>query len=396
MITNILLTIFLTAAAPPSFEARTLDGRTLSGAVVELTADRLTLDTGKERVTLETEKLLTLAAKPESKPSPQFSGVAVEIMDGSILQGRQYVVRGSQAQITTAGGEVLAAPTDAIRTVRFEPPGESDAEWTRLIGAKTDGDLLIVRVDGTIDSHKGVLHDVTPDVVRFEVDGELLPVKRLKVFGFAYRHAAASESPPAACRLTDSAGSQWSVRSLRLSDKLQWVTPAGLSVVEPLENVVKIDFSYGKLMYLSDLKPDSVVWTPYFNSGKPSSAMRRFYAPRFDRGFDSNTLRLGGVEYRKGLAVTSRTELVYRLPNGFRRFLAVAGIDDAVRPAGKVRLVVRGDDRVLLETVISGGDAPLPIELDVADVRRLTILVDFGDRHAAGDHLLLCSARIVK
>ena len=80
--------------------------------------------------------------------------------------------------------------------------------------------------------------------------------------------------------------------------------------------------------------------------------MKQFYAPRFDRGFDSQPLQLGGVDYRKGLALHGRTELVYRLPERFSRFRAVAGIDDAVRPGGKVRLVVRGDDKVLLEAAI--------------------------------------------
>ena len=76
-------------------------------------------------------------------------------------------------------------------------------------------------------------------------------------------------------------------------------------------------------------------------------------------------LQLGGVVYGKGLALYCRTELVYRLPGRFSRFQAVAGIDDAVRPNGKVRLVVRGDDKVLLEAVIPGSDAPRPIDLDV-------------------------------
>ena len=79
--------------------------------------------------------------------------------------------------------------------------------------------------------------------------------------------------------------------------------------------------------------------------------MEQFYAPRFDRNFDGGPLQLGGTPYRKGLALHGRTELVYRLPDRFSRFRAVAGIDDAVRPGGKVRLVVRGDDKVLLDAV---------------------------------------------
>ncbi len=37
--------------------------------------------------------------------------------------------------------------------------------------------------------------------IKFELDGQLLPVKRSKVLGFAYRHRAESNLPPAICRI---------------------------------------------------------------------------------------------------------------------------------------------------------------------------------------------------
>ena len=392
---SILLALILSSAVSP-FEAQTLDGQTISGALVELTADHLTLDTAQGRVSLEMENLLTLTAKRKAKPSPQMPDVIVELTDGSTIHGRQYVARGGQARITLAGGEVVEAPMSVVQSVRFQRADPLDAEWSRLIDAKADSDLLIVRTNGTLDSHKGVVHDVTEDTVGFDLDGEVLPVKRSKVYGFVYRHGVADEPPPAICQITDAAGSRWSARSVSLADNLQWATSTGLSVSQPLENVSRLDFSLGKRVYLSDLKPDSTVWTPYFGGERPLPALRLFYAPRFDRGFESETLELGGNEYRKGLALFARTKLVYRLPIGFRCFRAVVGIDNAWGMGGKVRLIVRGDDRVLLETDVSGKDAPQSIELNVAGVRRLTILVDFGDDLGTGDRLLLCNARIVK
>ena len=130
---------------------------------------------------------------------------------------------------------------------------------------------------------------------------------------------------------------------------MQWTTPAGLSIAQAVDKIVQIDFSGGKIVYLSDLKPEDVRWTPYFDAGKPPPAVAQFYAPRYDRNFDGGPLQLGGTQYRKGLALHGRTELVYRLPDRFSRFRAVVGIDDAVRPGGKVRLVVRGDGRELLD-----------------------------------------------
>ena len=203
-----------------------------------------------------------------------------------------------------------------------------------------------------------MLHDVTESTVRFDLDGEILSVKRSKVYGLAYRHSTAAELPRAVCAITDAAGSKWMARSVALADRLQWTTATGLNVSQPLDHVAEIDFSGGKVVYLSDLRPTSSVWTPYFASEKPLPEVARFYAARFDRGFDSAALRLGGAPYRKGLALCCRTEIVYRLPAAFRRFDAMAGIDDGVRPGGRARLVVRGDDKVLLDVTLSGSDAP--------------------------------------
>ncbi len=102
------------------------------------------------------------------------------------------------------------------------------------------------------------------------------------------------------------------------------------------------------------------------------------------------------LPYGKGLALHSRTEIVYRLPG---RVPAVSGRRGNRRrgaPGGKVRLVVRGDDKVLFEAVVAGSDAPQPVDLDLAGVRRLTILADFADGPNVGDHLLLCNARLSK
>lgn len=392
--TTIFITLIL-GAALPQFDAQTLDGHTLAGNLIELSADKATLGTAQGRVSLETENILALAAIEPAKEAEKLP-IVVELTDGSTVFARNYVVRDGKARITLADGEAVEAPISAVQSVRFHGDEPKADEWTRLIETKADSDLLVIRVDKSIDSHKGVIHDVTPDIVGFDLDGEILPVKRTKVYGFIYRHGVTDAPPPATCRITDSNGSRWVASSVSLNGKLQWVTPSGLTVSQPLESIVRMDFSCGKMTYLSDLDPDSTDWTPFFGTKRRMPSLQQFYAPRFDCGFGSDALSLGGNVFRKGLALNARTELVYRLPEGFSRFRAIVGIDDAVLPGGRVRLVIRGDDQVLLETDVSGKDLPQPIELNVAGVRRLTIIVDYGDELSAGDRILMCNARIVK
>lgn len=393
---NVLVLAILLTTTPP-FEVQTLDGQSLVGSLVELTPDSLTIEGSDGRVTVETEKVLSISARQKPSGARYATRVVVELTDGSIICGRQYVAGGTQATITLTDGDVIEMPTNIVRTVQLQQDsGALATEWKRLIGMKADSDLLMIHKDETLDYHKGVLHDVTEDAVTFDVDGELLPVKRSKVFGIVCRHGDEAALPSVVCRVTDAAGSRWSVQSLAISEKFRWTTPTGLTLTGPLDQLVQIDFSGGKIAYLSDLKPDSVRWTPLFGVGKPLPSMEQFYAPRYDRNFESAGLQLGGVPYRKGLALHSRTEIVYRLPDHFSRFRAVVGIDDTVRPGGNVRLMIRGDDKTLLDMTIVGSAAPRPVDIDLVGIRRLTILVDFGDRLSTGDYLLLCNARFCR
>jgi hypothetical protein len=115
-----------------------------------------------------------------------------------------------------------------------------------------------------------------------------------------------------------------------------------------------------------------------------------------DVNFDSQPLKLNKTTFAKGLAMHSRTEIVYRLPGAYGRFKAIAGIDDSVAAKGRIHLIIRGDDKVLFDSPINGGESPKAIDLDISGTRRLTILVDYGDTFGAGDHLILGNARIYK
>ena len=160
--------------------------------------------------------------------------------------------------------------------------------------------------------------------------------------------------------------------------------------------VVRIDYSRGKVVYLGELEPETVDWTPYFGPADNIRSRAKFLWPRENRSLDSGPLQLDGRPYEKGIAIHSRTRLTYHLAGDFRRFKATAGIDDSVRPAGHVRLVLHGDGRVLFQADVAGTDPPRPLDLDVSSVRRLTILVDFGENLDTADHLDLCQARVVK
>jgi hypothetical protein len=394
---SILLVSLFSAAGPP-FEIDVLGGDRLVGPIVRLDADRLTVQAAKGPVTLEMQKIAGLSRQGAERRADAPPGVWVQLIDGSQLVGSDYSARNGSATMTGPGGKVTELSTRDVRAVRLQSQTDAiAAEWARLLESNSDGDLLVVRKADSIDYHRGVLQNVTDKVVELELDGERLPVKRSKIQGLLYYRSTGRSLPNAVCRITDSDGSIWQARSIRLEgENFCWTTPLGLEVSCPAGSVVRIDFSRGKIVYLSDLEPESALWTPYFGSGRSLPAMAKFFGPREDRGLEPGALQLDGKPYQKGLALHSRTNLVYRLPGRFRRFQATVGIDDRVRPRGNVLLVIRGDDRILLETTVAGTDPAQAVDLDLGGVRRLAILVDYGDLLDVADHLDLCDARIVK
>ena len=155
----------------------------------------------------------------------------------------------------------------------------------------------------------------------------------------------------------------------------------------PGDQILSLDFSSGKVRYLSQLEPREVKYTPFFD---------QVWTYCRDHPRDGGALRLGNKEYARGLWIHSRTLLKYRLNGDYRRLQAVMGIDQAVAPLGNVHVVLSGDGKTLYESEVRGSDAPRNLDLDVAGVRDLSILVDFGGDLDIADHLDLADAKVIK
>jgi hypothetical protein len=395
---GMILAAYLISAVPPTVEVRTAVGQTISGTLMELDSQHLSIEAAGKRTQWTLDDLIAIEVKsPKGGPSAS-PPISVEMVDASTVAAEAFSTDTARAQVALPGGRRLECAGEDVKSVRFMQPTEAAAaQWSRMAKEPSTADLLVVKKGESIDYHKGVIGAVTAETVDFAIDGERLAVKRAKVFGLVYRRSSGREIPESKGLAVETNGSVWAVASIRLAgDQLEWTTPLGIKMSRPIGSLARLDFSRGKVIYLSDLTPESVQWVPYFSAGKETPAQVSLFAPRKDRSLESGPLQLDSIRYSKGLAIHSRTTLVYRLPDRYRRFSAVVGIDDLVRPQGNVRLVISGDDRVLLEIMVGGAEPARRVDLDMTAVRRLTIVADFGDDFDVGDHLDLCDARLLK
>jgi NPCBM/NEW2 domain len=423
--TIVRILVVAAAAALPNL-ARTqevtatlLDGSSIAGQLREWSGEDVVIvrsDEDKE-VRLQTEKLVSLrwSSPTPSAASDETYGGLVELTDGTTLPIKEF-----EADETNAIVEIDAAsPANkqtmtlqlravvAVRLERFEPAIEEQWEEIRSQDFASDVLVAIKRKSKSLDYHEGVLGDITPKKIGFEFDGETIRADRANVAGWVYfRKQPTSEREPR-CILHGHTGLRAAAADVRLSDQsLEIKTAAGVKFTWPLADVYFADFSAGKIVYLSDLKPALERWTPLVGLTVAAESAAKYGQVRLDQSAfgGSLALHLNGSSasgrdiksFSKGLAIRSRTELVYRLPPDFKQFVATAGIEPVTSATGDVQLLIHGDDRSLLTADVDGGQAPREIKLDIAGVKRLKIVVDFGQNLDTGDWLNLCEARLIK
>jgi hypothetical protein len=150
----------------------------------------------------------------------------------------------------------------------------------------------------------------------------------------------------------------------------------------------RISVHSGRVVYLSDLSATEV---------QTEGRLHRPWPIRHDRSLTLGTLATGGRTFEKGLGVHSRSELTYDVAGRYEKFAATVGIDDAVRPRGSVVFRVFGDDELVYESdTLTGVDPPVEVLVDVSNVRKLTLVVDYADELDLGDHVVIGAARLLK
>ncbi|HTN75641.1 MAG TPA: NPCBM/NEW2 domain-containing protein [Pirellulaceae bacterium] len=403
-------------------QVSTLAGAQATGALQQLNTQGVVIQSANGEQTFAANELLSIQPKSIAKRSDSTKPtVWIELIDGSRLLATQFTATGGLARAALLGGETVEIPTRSIHSVRFKAHDSELAlaanlpkQWQEILASEATGDLIVIRkvaatdeeeekpapakASAALDQLEGVVGDVTEEKVLFTYDDQQIPVARAKVEGVVYFHAAGRELPDPLCRVDDVTGSRWNVKSLTLSgEALQLVSTSGVKAELPLNRWRQLDYSAGKIVYLSDLEPETETWTNYYGGSAVSPQLAKLFAPRRDRSFSGDALTVDGQEYRKGLAIHSRTLLEYRLQGKFNKFLAVAGIDQQVRTAGNIKLVVSLDGKKLSEyTIASDDEAPVVIEHDIQGGRKLSLFVDYGTGLDLSDRLHLGNARVTK
>lgn len=412
--------ILVNAAAASEVVATRLDGRTARGELADWNEELAILETtdGEQRVPIKELLSLRWPADPsDAETDGAASSIQVELTDGSVLPIDEFRSNASRVNITLAGraegqADSLQLHKRQVAAVRLQPLDAALREqWNDIREMKPASDVIVLlkREGQSLDYVECVLGDVTTEQVEFELDGDDKKVDRTNIAGFIYfrRDAAKQDEPRLVVR--GRGGLNVNAAEARLRDHtIQLTTAGGTKFDWPLDDILIADFSAGKIVYLSDLKPAAKTTTPLIALPEGAKLAGKYTEPRPDHSAYGGPLTLAAGDelttapsaqlqsFTKGLAIRSRTELIYRLPAGYRRLRALAGIDPATRASGNVHVEILGDDEPLFSAEVSGTDPPRAIDVDIAGTKQLKVVIGYGKNLDTGDWLNLCDLRLVK
>ena len=241
-------------------EVRTVDGSSAAGTMAALDAEQVQLvHADASKSSLPMESVLSISRMPEAA-APKFvvDAMQVTLVCDSKLTARALESADGLVDLSTALGHRLQFDLGLLRSVRFNPPSALDQQWNDLLGSELVGDVVVIRRGpASLDYLEGVVRGFTADSVSFELDGELIEVPRRKLEGVVFFGRERPQSRGA--KLIASDGSLLRLADFRLSGRaIAAKTLSGLQIRVPLNELVRIDFASGKVLYLGDVTPHQV------------------------------------------------------------------------------------------------------------------------------------------
>lgn len=407
----LVLTLLSVLLAPTDSKISMLDGQTHSGTLIAISETDVEITESGALVKLPIADMMAIEFYGTAPAASDESQMLI-LTDGSQLHSSSIARTAKSLTAKTVLFGPVDTKVDAIHAVRLQSENPAYAQqWGTFLKRDSEKDnLIIAKRDGSgLDFLTGIVSNVTSQHVEFLLDGETIPVPAERVYGIVFGRAVGSRpgttGPNAAIQLTSVAGDLFNAKTITLEgDTLKAEAAWGQLLSIPLNQLLKIDLSSGRIQFLSEMPArlerfDGIDPENSLFAGLISPEQQKLlFGPQRNMTIERHSrLRLRGREFASGLCIHSRSEMQWDLEKRFSAMDCIVGVDDEVAFNGShaVALKITGDDNVLFEKLIATSDDPLPLRLSLEGVETLTILVDFGDGSSVCDWLDIADARLV-
>jgi hypothetical protein len=325
-----------------------------------------------------------------------LAGAQIILADGGTIVADAVRIEAEQVHGRSKSLGSFALPLEFVAGMILQPPADRAAldAWTARIGAAGGQTDRLLLDNG--DELTGSVVGLTEKGVPLESEAGKVDVGIDKVAAIIFNPTLVYKSRPSGPRAWVGFADGSRLTAIELTAdaagaKLKLAGGAELTVAT--DQIAALQPLGGKVVYLSDLKPISYRHVPFLQLEWP------FHA---DRSVLGSRLRAEGKLFLKGLGMHSPSRITFELERPYRRFEAELAVDDDTTGRGSVVFRVLVDDgrgawseRAKSE-IIRGGQAPVPISVDLSGARRVSLLVDYADRADELDHADWLDARLVR
>ena len=394
-----LLLVPLLAAPAHAVDVQTLSGKKLSGDLIGLDKQTLVLKSADGEIRHPVADVLLIGLNSSDQP-PTGVFHDLELIDGSILHCAKLEFKAKSLDVTVAPEMNLSVPYAKIATLcKDAHDPKNKVEFHQFAAKRGKYDMVAIRSEGRLNALEGTLGDGVPagDGIEFTIAGteQKATPKLAKIAGLVFISKTDVSAPPAISKIVDVA------RNALVAGNVVWneneiaiTTVCGLRIVYPnASRLARLDFSQGKLTYLSDLDPARADTNL---STEDNGNYGQFVRYRRDRNLENGPLRIDGVTHAKGLALHAGTTLVFELGGDYATFRAVLGVDESVQTESRVEVVIEGNGRELYRGTIGRRDAAKPLALDVKGIQQLRIEVRPTGLLELGGEISLADAKVSK
>lgn len=412
---SLLLALFVTMVQiGSSAEIHPLKGAPVKGDIVSVSDKEVVFTQGDKKVTTPIKDILKIDFREIGKIPFGKSYALVELADGSQLVADKLLLKKKELELTLLAGPTVKLSTSVVANILLDAAREDNRrDWkSRVLNMRGKEAVVTKRTvkekvkdtereSEIVSSLEATLGDgdETGTKISFAVTFEgsttatTRPLNTLR--GLIFKNTLGPKARPVVCKVLDTLQDVVMVSSIApIPGGLSVTTPADAKIDFKYDQIAQIDYTKGKLDYLSDLPPGKLIAKSNLDEDDNPDQWHVYK----DSNLNKRPMVVGGVTFAKGLALKPYVEMVWDLKGEYREFEAVVGIDDGVSAAGAVILTIEADGKELTNMTVSSEDKnrSRKVTLNIKDAQKLRIIVKSDGEFDTARHVDLAEAKVRK
>lgn len=308
--------------------------------------------------------------------------------DGTTLFGKSLIGKEQSWTFSDVQGKPMEIGSGVVKSLQMRPlSGELLKAWESALTEPSESDALIVlRPGNTVDRVQGIIREIKPDAVVFDLEGQVVDVAYEKLAGVLwFRKPVDRAKPTVALRLVRGGAIQADSFSLK-DGVVQALSAAGGKVQLSVDQLAVLDYGSANVRWLSEVEALDVKLEKRVDWKLENRLLERSLMPRME-----SSDGLG-----KDLRFPSPGSYSFRVPDGFQRFQSTLERRDRGAHRSELRVEVWQDDARVWEKAISIDEESLEVDIALQPGKRVRLVIASASELKVGTDVVWLRPRLMR